>query len=206
MREDVVLIHGLFMHGIVLRPMARYLEKEGFHCHRFSYASLRLPLKENVRLLSDFVNSCESEVVHFVGHSLGGLLIRALFAWYGVNKSGRIVMLGTPNKLTRVQEALGSTPLGAMLLGKSLPACYTEGSQWPKLMRETGLIAGSRSVGAGRLFATLPAPNDGTVTLDETGADDITETKILPVTHTTMLFSSEVFAQTTRFLRSGRFF
>ena len=70
---------------------------------------------------------------------------------------------------------------------------------------EVGVIAGSMSVGVGRVFAELPQPNDGTVCVDETGLPGATAQLVLDVSHTGMLLSSEVAAATVQFLRSGSF-
>jgi hypothetical protein len=71
--------------------------------------------------------------------------------------------------------------------------------------REIGMIAGVKSLGLGRLTGQLGPHHDGTVSIEETMADFLTDRVELPVTHTGMLMSHEVAAQAANFLRTGRF-
>ena len=47
----VVLVHGLWMHGLAMQPLRWQLERQGFSAHCFSYPSLSASLQQNLERL-----------------------------------------------------------------------------------------------------------------------------------------------------------
>ncbi len=92
----VVLVHGLWMNGMEMCLLRRRLGKAGFATQRFSYPTVRSDIAANAARLQQFLSGLDADTVHFVGHSLGGLLILRLFADFPEQRPGRIVLLGTP--------------------------------------------------------------------------------------------------------------
>ncbi|HRP98005.1 MAG TPA: alpha/beta fold hydrolase, partial [Rhodocyclaceae bacterium] len=76
--EAVVLVHGLWMRGIVFALQRRRLARRGFAVHAFSYPSMRGTLAANARALAAFVAGVAGTRVHLVGHSLGGVIALVL--------------------------------------------------------------------------------------------------------------------------------
>jgi pimeloyl-ACP methyl ester carboxylesterase len=144
--------------------------------------------------------------VHVVAHSLGGVIALESFLRHPDLPPGRAVLLGSPVQGSRSARAIANWPLGPHILGGLAVAELTNQKprQWTGL-RELGVIAGSRSAGLGRLFASLPQPNDGTVAVDETRLPGATASIVLDVSHTGMLFSLAVAESVTRFLGRGSF-
>ncbi len=144
--------------------------------------------------------------VHVIAHSLGGLITLETLATERDLPPGRIVFLGVPVRGSRAARAIAAWSLGPQILGALAVAELTRPRErrWTG-PREIGLIAGSRSAGLGRLFANLPQPNDGTVSVDETRLPGATAEIILDVSHTGMLLSAPVANATTRFLMHGSF-
>jgi hypothetical protein len=107
---------------------------------------------------------------------------------------------------SRVARTVAHWSIGPQLMGSLAARELTRHDTrvW-RSPRELGIIAGSRSAGLGRLFAELPAPNDGTVCVDETKLAGANEHIVLDVSHTGMLVSSPVAASVAAFLRTGRF-
>ena len=91
------------------------------------------------------------------------------------------------------------------MLGEALEQWYSVPRPDLGLRYEIGVIAGSLGFGLGTLVAKLPAPHDGTVTVDETRCDSMTDHIVLPVSHTGMLTSFRVADEACRFLDTGRF-
>jgi hypothetical protein len=119
---------------------------------------------------------------------------------------GRVVLLGTPYCGTHAGTAFAGSTLGARMLGRSLGEwlVMNRPAQFPG--REIGVIAGTRSLGMGRVFSPdLPQPNDGAVTVAETALAAACDRLELPVTHTGMLLSRRVAHAVGAFLRDGRF-
>ena len=201
-----VLVHGLWTHGLLMEPQRRLLMLEGFDAVTYSYPSVRLTLTENAGRLARFAWTLAAPVVHWVGHSLGGLLILRMLELEARLMPGRVVLLGSPYADAHSGRVLARSRLGARMLGRSVaewlelakPAGYAD--------RDIGVIAGTRSIGMGRLVSrSLPSPNDGAVALAETHIEAACDRIQLPVSHTGMLFSRRVAHQTARFLRDGRF-
>lgn len=202
--SSVVVVHGLYMNGWLLKPLARRIERCGFRAHPFTYHDLRWPLKRNAELLARFAETLPG-LLHFVAHSLGGLVVLKALEHLPPGRAGRLVFLGTPYQGSRVAEQLASLPLTRWLLGRSVrEGLLTARPRWSGA-GELGVIAGDRPLGLGMIFGRPPRPHDGTVGVEETRIPGAADTLVLPVTHTEMLFSAEVAHQVCAFLRQGRF-
>lgn len=202
----VVLVHGWWMNGWWMLPLAARLRRGGFDVRTFSYASVRSDLRDSAQRLQRFLETLPEGVVHLVGHSLGGMVIRALFHYCPPRQVGRIVTLGTPHQGSVVGTRLARTRVGRRLLGKSVVDVVRRvAAEWPAPAREIGVVSGTRSFGIGRCISALPERNDGTLTVSETSFAAGRAQLIAPVTHTGMLTSRRVADAVIRFLRHGDF-
>ena len=203
----VVLIHGLWFSGYILWTLGRRLRRQGFTVHAFSYPSVRADLAENAERLARFIEAFDADTVHLVGHSLGGILIRALFHFHPFQRPGRIVTLATPHGGCRVAQYLDRRAFWRPVLGKGVAQLLAGASaEWSSPPHEIGVICGTRSFGLGQmLYRGLPRPNDGLLTVKESAFPAAREHLVLPVSHTGMLFSREVARQVGNFLISGEF-
>ena len=201
----VVLVHGLYMGPWAMGYLGRRIAETGFATVRFSYATLHASLPDSADSLAGQLEALCSDSVHFVGHSLGGLLIRHLFHRYPEQRPGRVVTLGTPHQGSYVARWMSAHgPLG-QLLGRSAPqGSLGDAPPWAG-SHDLGVVAGSRHLGLGQLVPGLPRPNDGTVSVEETRLKQAKDHIVLPVTHTSLLFSPTVAEQTLAFLNTGRF-
>jgi pimeloyl-ACP methyl ester carboxylesterase len=204
-RELVVLVHGLWMSGMVFALLARRLRACGFDVVLFSYPSVTLTLEQNVRRLERFVASHPAPQTHFVGHSLGGLVVLAFLADAPPISVGRVVLLGSPCNGCRLAEQLSQTRSGQLLLGRTLPQWRLEDGVAVTSRTQVGAVAGTQRLGIGSLLVKLIPPNDGVVTIEETRIAGLTDHVVLPVSHSGMIVSGRVAQQTCRFLRSGTF-
>ncbi len=121
---------------------------------------------------------------------------------------GRLVLLGTPLAGSQVARRLAALPVGRLLLGRSGPMLGAglkgiPGDAWED--RDCGMIAGTLALGMGRLTGALGGPSDGTVCAGETASGRLVDRLELPVTHTGLLFSTEVARQAVIFLSNGQF-
>jgi len=204
-RDDVILVHGLLLGAYPMRPLARRLSGCGFKCHLFSYPSLSGSLAEHADALHRYAAALASPMLHYVCHSLGGLVVCHMLARHPVQRPGRILTLGTPHRGSYVARRLARVPGLRTLVAPSLEGGLAGGApEWPR-DREVASIAGSARLGVGRLVPGLPRPNDGTVTVAETRLPGDRPHAVLPVTHTTMLLSPQVAEYACAYLETGEF-
>lgn len=187
--------------------LRRHLRRCGFSAtHSFSYQSVGRDLMENGTALNAYLLTLRATTVHLVGHSLGGLVIRALFQQHPRQRPGRIVTLGSPHRGSQPANALVRSAFGRRITGRSIAQLVAGApEEWPLPPRDFGVIAGSMSLGMGKLFARLSKPNDGVVTLTETLLPGATDHIILHVSHTALVASRRVAEQVCHFLKNGRF-
>jgi pimeloyl-ACP methyl ester carboxylesterase len=209
-REPVptILVHGLWMSGFQLGVLKRRLAASGqLRPRAFSYTSLIGSMSDHVRKLIDFARAEKAPRLNFVGHSLGALVILRALQLTDDLPPGRAVLLGPPAQGSKAAQGIASgLPFGKAILGAALvEECVNcEPRTWSG-RRDVGVIAGSLSVGLGRLFAKLDADHDGTVAVSETRLPGAKDHLVLRTSHTGMLLSAEVATQTEHFLREGRF-
>lgn len=205
-RAITVLVHGLWTHGVLMEPQRYFLRRMGFETMCFSYPSVRLTVTENAHRLAHFARALAAPAVNFVGHSLGGLVILRMLERESALPPGRVVLLGSPYGGTFAGSALCASPLGARMVGRGIHEWLETPRPESFPGREIGVLAGTQSLGLGRVFApALPVPNDGAVTVAETRLAAASDQIELPVTHTGMLLSRRVARQVGAFLRDGRF-
>ena len=205
MQEVVILIHGLWKTGSDMWRLQQRLEKAGYQCRKFKYQSLKLSPEENARRLHKLVTSIDAPAVHFVCHSLGGVVLLRYFDLHPSLIRGRVVMLGSPVNGSHVAKRLSKHWYSRWLVGRSANEGLLEGGPTWNSWRDIGIIAGTMPVGVGMLSGRLPLPHDGTVCVSETELHGATDFITLPVTHTGLLYSSKVAYQVITFLRAGKF-
>lgn len=203
-KEAIVLVHGLWMKGPEMFLLRKRLRKAGYCVYQFSYRSLASDLAGNARKLQQFLQQVNEECVHFVAHSLGGLVVRCLLHDFPEQRPGRIVTLGTPHSGSDVAEWMTQSSLLRRLLGRSLPALTGEVYPWQG-ERELGSVAGTLGIGVGMMLRDLPQPNDGTVTVESTRLPEMSDHVTVNASHMGLLFSREGVKQIIAFLSTGHF-
>lgn len=208
--EAVVLLHGLGRTERSMQPLADRLARSGFRVHNLRYPSTEEPPEKLVEGIAEQVDSCcaDAPVLHFVGHSLGGILVRAYLARQRPPNLGRVVMLASPNRGSELVDVLGDTSLFRWILGPTAEQLGTDAESLPNRLPpptyEVGVIAGTDSVNPiGSLV--LPEEDDGTVSVDRTKVEGMTDFLVVPVSHTFIMRSEEVAEQVVHFFRHGRF-
>ena len=205
-REAVIVVHGLWLHGLVMGWLARCIARCGFSARTWSYPSLKLSLSENAARLAQHCRALDAPRLHIVAHSMGGLIALKMLEAHRDVHCARLVLIGTPYTDSRAARRLARWPGGSTLLGRSIAEWLNSPRPIPDGMTETGIIAGTRGLGLGALVAPdLQQPHDGVVALAETEIPGIVNRVALHVGHSGMLVSREVARQCCAFLREGRF-
>jgi alpha-beta hydrolase superfamily lysophospholipase len=173
----------------------------------FTYPTISGSMLDHARELLDFAHAQNAAELHFVGHSLGGLVILRALQLADDLPPGRAVLLGSPCQGSKAAQGVArALPFGRAILGPAVNEECIECAprEWSG-RREIGVIAGSTRFGLGRLFADLDSDHDGTVLVEETKLPGAKDHIVLGTTHTGMLLSSEVAEQATQFLQTGSF-
>lgn len=200
-----MLVHGIWMTGIDMTFLRHRMRRCGFHTCQFSYPSITSSVAQNARQLHHFVQRQDAEIVHLVGHSLGGLVIRQFIAKYSQPNLGRVVTLGTPHNGSFVARTLNRHSMGRLVLGRSIDrGLLGDVPPWQS-QYELGSLAGNSGYGVGLVTPGLPKPNDGTVTVEETRLEVATDHIEISVSHVGLLYSGDAARQTCYFLNHGHF-
>lgn len=203
-KEALVFVHGLWVNGMDM-SLLRHRLKKHYKCHQFSYNSVRYQSEENAEKLNRYVSSIDAETIHFVGHSLGGLVVRHLLHRFVQPKPGRIVTLGTPHNQSHSARQLSRFLPTKFLLGKSINNGLLGAMPAWTSSRELGSIAGTLRFGMGIIIPGLPVPNDGTVAVKETQLAGMNDHLSLPLSHFGLLWSSGASDAVLKFLQNGKF-
>ena len=211
----VVFVHGLWMTGAESLILRRRLAPHGYLLRAFRYSSVGESMRHVAARCAQFAVALAARhavPVHFVGHSLGGLLIHRMFEQGECERAGlevvqtRVVFLGTPVVPSRSAARLGSTRLGRWMMGAAAAAelLHPATRVW-HFAPPLGLIAGSSAKGMGRLLVRMQDENDGTVEVAETRLAGASAHIVLPTTHSGLVISKPVAEAVIRFLDTGAF-
>ncbi len=207
--DVVILVHGLWMNGLELSMLGHRLRHEhGYDVRRFSYPTLHGDMADICRELAAFAaDAAGAGRAHFVGHSLGGVLVYRMLAECGAERfDGNAVLLGSPLSGSRAARGAARFEMLKPLLGPHVLGELSVSSQRAWNGRNAiGSIAGTLRMGTGQFFAHFDEDNDGTVAVSETRIPGLADHLVLPHSHIGMLYARDVAMQVAHFLREGRF-
>ncbi|RAP31446.1 hypothetical protein DID78_01255 [Candidatus Marinamargulisbacteria bacterium SCGC AG-343-D04] len=207
--ECVVVAHGLGRTSRSMAKMATVLEKEGYVVYNVNYPSRKYTIDV---LVSDYIEPAvqlcsKSETIHFVTHSLGGILVRYYLNERSLEKLGHVVMIAPPNKGSELVDKLGNVFFYRWWLGPAFMQLSTDESSVPNRLPvphySLGVIAGTKSLNP--FFSLMiPGDNDGKVSLKSAeiqGKDFMT----VHASHSWIMNDQDVLDQTVFFLKNGGF-
>ncbi|MBA4136721.1 MAG: hypothetical protein C0518_05335 [Opitutus sp.] len=211
-RDCVVLLHGVAMSNWIMRPIAQVLEREGYRVVNLSHPSRSMPIEQiagewlPAELRAHGVERAPR--VHFVVHSMGGLITRLFLRDHRPRNLGRVVMLGPPNHGSAAADRAKTNALIRWIMGQNLARLGTGDDSVAARLGpadfEVGIIAGSSHLNP--LFDDdLQGEHDGVVTTESAKLEGMRDFIVLPHSHTVMLWRGAVHAQIVAFLRDGKF-
>lgn len=207
----VVLLHGIARTSRSLRKLEEALKSSGFATCNLDYPSRKKSLHDLAAEINPAIMNFAEKIgpIHFVGHSMGGLLIRVYLAKYRPVRLSRVVMLGTPNGGSEVADLLKGLSIYRAFYGPAGLQLLTGQDQTlaclPPLDYEVGVIAGTRSIDPISSFFVLPKPNDGRVSVQSSKLAGMADHMTIKASHTRLPGHPTAIEQTIAFLREGRF-
>mgnify|MGYP001826332048 CR=1 FL=1 len=208
--ETVVLLHGMARSSKAMNKLEKKLIAAGYDVINHDYPSTKAPIE---KLTTDAFNVLEprirdERIVHFVTHSLGGIILRQYLEDHDLPNLGRVVMLAPPSRGSEVPDKLGKTFLYKWINGPAGNQLGTGAEGLPLRLKapdfELGVIAGDRSINP-ILSLLIPGPDDGKVSLARVKPATYSDYVQLHVTHACMMWNRDVLNQTLHFLEHGKF-
>ncbi len=209
-QETVILLHGLARSSRSMNKLQTALQQAGYHTLNIDYPSTRHTIEALSKdVIGKALARCPSATkIHFVTHSLGGILLRHYLMNHRIDKLGRVVMLAPPNQGSQLADWLQAYRLYQYLFG---PVGMQLGTASSSLIQrlgpadfELGIIAGTRAINL--LFSPiLPKPNDGTVTVENTKLKGMKTHLSVPASHPFIMRKQRVIDEVIRFLQDGCF-
>ena len=211
-REGVVLLHGIGRTSRSMRKLDRSLRQAGLATLNLTYASRKKPLEQLAEevhpAISQFGEATQGPL-HFVGHSMGGLLARVYVARYRPARLGRVVMLGTPNGGSELADLLQDSLLYRSYYGPAGQQLTTLPDDTlallPPVDYPVGVIAGDRAINPIAWRFVLPRPNDGCVSVESSKLAGMADHVTIRATHVGLSRHADAIRQTIAFLSNGRF-
>ncbi|WP_283709708.1 alpha/beta fold hydrolase [Pseudoalteromonas prydzensis] len=186
--KRVVVLHGLYMSGFVMRPLCSQLEKSGLDILNLSYNTLSPDRAAIFKQIDDFIDDKNTALVC---HSMGGLVARAYLAANSEQSQNvtKVITLGTPHKGSHIARRMQQKGFD-VFLKNSVEFLLTENGDWP-FNAKLYSIAGDLPIGLMPLIAK-GSQSDGTVLIDETKLNGMAEHKVFHLSHTSMIYSRQV--------------
>lgn len=209
--ECVILLHGLARSSSSFSRMESVLNDNGYFAVNYNYPSRKYNIEKLAKdSIDNALSQCpENSKVHFVTHSLGGILVRQYLSTGKIKNLGRVVMLGPPNKGSQVVDKLKNVPGFVWFNGPVGRELGTGSTSIPVRLGPAdfyvGIIAGTRSINP-ILSSMLPDPDDGKVSVENTKLEGMADHITLPVAHPFLMRNKDVIDQVVYFLKNGKFY
>ena len=212
-RACVILLHGLCRSGRSMRTTQRHLEKAGYAVINLDYDATAMPIQAiAASQVARTVNDCRDRglaPIHFVTHSMGGLVVRAYLQDHELPAGSRVVMLAPPNQGSELADAAlthapGLFSLGGPAAGQLSTLSRTVQNGLKPVAAEIGIIAGSVSFNPLCSYL-LPGKDDGRVSVMRARLPEMRDFIVVKTNHTLILWDKNVCGQVLYFLRTGTF-
>lgn len=211
-KECVILLHGLARSSSSFTKMEEELNATGYNVINVDYPSRKQTIETlSNGYISKAVAQCKAnntEKIHFVTHSMGGILARHYLSQHSLDELGHVVMLSPPSQGSEIVDKLGDIPGFYALNGPAGQQLNTSEESLPNSLGPVdypvGIITGNKSINL-ILSMLIPGDDDGKVSIERAKLEGMTDFLVVPHTHPMIMRSDEVIRQTKLFLQQGTF-
>lgn len=178
--DCVILLHGLARTAAAMAKLDERFTEEGYTVVNAGYPSREYTIEELAPMAVEAgVEACPAgEAIHFVTHSLGGILVRQYLVDNELPGLGRVVMLAPPNQGSEVVDKMRDVPGFRLLNGPAGLQLGTGEDDIPRNLPAVdfplGVIAGTRTFNL-MLSQFVPNPDDGKVSVESTKVEGMTD-------------------------------
>lgn len=205
MSKAIMITHGLFMKKEVMLFLHHEFKKLGYNVYNFGYNTRKFD-GETIEKFKKAVDSVPEDEVYFVGHSLGGLLIRRYFETYSpIFNDTCIVTLGTPHNGSSLGERVQKSFIGAIIGSAGRSGMVGGLPPWDDSLADLGCIVGTVNVGMNSVFNSESGAGDGTVLVEEAIAENAKDVIKVKLNHTTLIYSTKTVNLVHNFIRYRKF-
>lgn len=197
-KDYVVLLHGFWRTSRSMRKIEEVLLEEGYCVINLDYPSKKEKIENlsNNYLKKALEEKCpdQDRKIHFVTHSMGGIIVRYFLANNKLENLGRVVMLAPPNKGAKLADFCSKFSIANKISGPALKQLKTGQKGLPNVIPfpkyEVGIIAG-------KYDQKTPA--------NYTRLKNMKDFLLVPRVHTYIMEADEVMMAVIKFLREGKF-
>lgn len=208
--DYVVIFHGIARSSSHMKPLANFLEQAGYDVLNIDYPSTNYRLEVLVGIVDNEVSAKikVDKPVHFIGYSMGGLLVRALLDKHRFKNLGRTLQLAPPNNGSEVADFMKNNYFFKKIFGPAGQQLTTNNNHTKQLLGivdyELGVIAGNRTIDPISSYL-INGDNDGKVSIASTKVHGMKAHTIVSATHTFFPRNKQVHSQVLNFLKYGKF-
>jgi pimeloyl-ACP methyl ester carboxylesterase len=208
----VFLLHGLCRTSRSMGKLHKALVRAGYDVVNVNYPSRHFPLARLARDILDHIRVHTHQkhyaCIHFVTHSMGGIIVRHMLATHTFSNLGRVVMLSPPNQGSEVVDRLRHLSLYQWLNGPAGLELGTSPNNPPSLLGpahfDLGIIAGRKTINF-LLSTMIPGENDGKVSIQRAQLAGMQDFLVVNATHSFIMKNSKVIDHVLSYLKKGRF-
>lgn len=208
--DYVVLLHGIARSSSHMESLAARLEAEGYDVINLDYQSTKHKLEKLIDLINEDISEklTEDKPAHFIGYSMGGLLVCGILSKHRPENLGRVIQLASPNDGSEVADFLKDNFLYKAVYGPAGQQLTTNNNSTEKMLGkvdyELGVIAGNSTIDPISSYI-IGGDDDGKVSIKSTKVKGMKDHVVVSASHTFFPSNKDVHKQTLYFLKNGTF-
>lgn len=210
MKDYVVMLHGILRSSLHMKNLENLLKNNGYEVFNLDYPSTKKDIQSIATKVNEQVQDLcvENKAIHYIGYSMGGLILRAMLADYKPKNLGKVIQLASPNHGSEVADFFKKNWLYKKILGPAgsqlVTDCKEFDNSFSKFDCELGIVAGNKTLDP-ICSLILPKGNDGKVSIESTKINGMKDHIVVPASHYFFPSSKHVHKQVLHFLLRGEF-